>query len=149
MQVWAGLPAFARPCEGDQRSTSLMSSSLLLQQCPSLWLYRGILTMSHIVSQARPRQWNMQLPSSLELHVWPGWRSIYYKAMRNRDQPNYCIAGWLADWVLWHINLWRLFNAKSIFMKIVLFQTIHFSITTQSKCEKRFYFKLFFLVKQF
>ena len=24
-----------------------------------LWLYRGILTLSHIVSQARPRQWNM------------------------------------------------------------------------------------------
>ena len=24
--------------------------------------------------------------------------------------------GWLVGWVLWHINLCRLFNAKSIFM---------------------------------
>ena len=35
MYVHAGRPAFARPCVGVQRSTSLMSSSLLLQQCPA------------------------------------------------------------------------------------------------------------------
>ena len=33
--VRAGLPAFARPYVGVHRSTSLMSSSLLLQQCPA------------------------------------------------------------------------------------------------------------------
>ena len=33
--VRAGRPAFARPCMGVLRSTSLMSSSLLLQQCPA------------------------------------------------------------------------------------------------------------------
>ena len=33
--VLASRPAFARPCEGVHRSTSLMSSSLLLQQCPA------------------------------------------------------------------------------------------------------------------
>ena len=33
MQVLAGCPAFALPCEGVHQSTSLMSSSLLLQQC--------------------------------------------------------------------------------------------------------------------
>ena len=33
--VLAGRPAFAHPCEGVHRSTSLMSSSLLLQQCPA------------------------------------------------------------------------------------------------------------------
>ena len=32
---WAGRPAFARPYVGVHRSTSLMSSSLLLQQCPA------------------------------------------------------------------------------------------------------------------
>ena len=31
----AGLPAFARPCEGIHSSMSLMSSSLLFQQCPT------------------------------------------------------------------------------------------------------------------
>ena len=35
MYVWAGRPAFARPCVGVHRSTLLMSSSLLLQQCPA------------------------------------------------------------------------------------------------------------------
>ena len=34
MYVRAGRPAFARPYVGVHRSTSLMSSSLLLQQCP-------------------------------------------------------------------------------------------------------------------
>ena len=35
MYVRAGRPASARPCVGVHNSTSLMSSSLLLQQCPS------------------------------------------------------------------------------------------------------------------
>ena len=35
MYVWAGHPAFARPYVGVHWSTSLMSSSLLLQQCPA------------------------------------------------------------------------------------------------------------------
>ena len=35
MYVRASRPAFARPCVGVHKSTSLMSSSLLLQQCPA------------------------------------------------------------------------------------------------------------------
>ena len=35
MYVLAGRPAFAHPYMGVHRSTSLMSSSLLLQQCPA------------------------------------------------------------------------------------------------------------------
>ena len=35
MYVRVGCPAFARPCVGVHKSTSLMSSSLLLQQCPA------------------------------------------------------------------------------------------------------------------
>ena len=35
MYARAGRPAFARPCVGIHKSTSLMSSSLLLQQCPA------------------------------------------------------------------------------------------------------------------
>ena len=38
MYVRAGRPAFARPCVGVHKSTSLMSSSLLLQQCPASWV---------------------------------------------------------------------------------------------------------------
>ena len=44
MYVRAGRPAFARPYVGVHRSTSVMSSSLLLQQCPArlvrlTWLF--------------------------------------------------------------------------------------------------------------
>ena len=53
----------------------------------------------------------------------------------------------LVDWVLWHINHWKLFNAKSIFIKIVLFQTIQLSINTQFKCEKN-NLMVFGLIKQ-
>ena len=35
MYVCAGRPAFAQPCVGVHKSTSFMSSSLLLQQCPA------------------------------------------------------------------------------------------------------------------
>ena len=35
MYIRAGRPAFAWPCVGVHKSTSLMSSSLLLQQCPA------------------------------------------------------------------------------------------------------------------
>ena len=35
MYVQVGRPAFARPYVGVHRSTSLMSSSLLLQPCPA------------------------------------------------------------------------------------------------------------------
>ena len=39
MYVLAGRPAFARPYVGVHRSTLLMSSSLLLQQCPTCLVY--------------------------------------------------------------------------------------------------------------
>ena len=45
------------------------------------------------------------------------------------------IVGSLVLWVLWHINLCRLFNAKSIFIRIVLFQTVQFRISTRFKCK--------------
>ena len=34
---------------------------------------------------------------------------------------NSCSLSWLVGWFLWHINVCRLFNAKSIFMQIVLY----------------------------
>ena len=43
--------------------------------------------------------------------------------------------GWLVGWILWHINLCRLFTAKSIFMKIVPFRIIQFRISTPFKCK--------------
>ena len=50
--------------------------------------------------------------------------------------------------VLWYINHYRLFNAKSTFIHIVIFQTIQFSMSTQSKCQKHSDFKPFSLVNK-
>ena len=48
----------------------------------------------------------------------------------------------LVGWVLWYINLCRLFNAESIFMqKSVLFQTIQFSLSTRFNFQKTFLFQ--------
>ena len=55
MYVRAGRPAFARPCEGVHRSTLLMGSSLLLQQC-SACLFR--ITLIVFVTDGRwPYSW--------------------------------------------------------------------------------------------
>ena len=35
------------------------------------------------------------------------------------------LVGWLVGLVLWHINLWRLFNAKSIFIQIISYISNH------------------------
>ena len=57
------------------------------------------------------------------------------------------LVGWLVSLFLWLINLCTLFNAKSIFMQIAIFQTIQFSMSTRFNYQKHFYFKLFSLFK--
>ena len=70
MYVRAGRPAFARPCVGVHKSTSLMSSSLLLQQCPAC-LVR--LTWIVFVMGAGGRTvgvlWGVATRTCLRLHV--------------------------------------------------------------------------------
>ena len=57
MYVRAGRPAFARPYVGVHRSTSLMSSFLLLQQCPA---YLVCLTWIVFVMRGRwPYSWSL------------------------------------------------------------------------------------------
>ena len=41
MQVFVGQPILVCPCVGVHQKTSLMSSSLLLQQCPAYLVYLG------------------------------------------------------------------------------------------------------------
>ena len=36
-----------------------------------------------------------------------------------REESEIRLVGWFIGWVLWYINLCRLFNAKSVFMQIV------------------------------
>ena len=51
MYVRAGRSAFARPYVGVHWSTSLMSSSLLLQQCPACLIYIYIYIYIYILSE--------------------------------------------------------------------------------------------------
>ena len=44
-KVLAGCLVFARPCEGVHRSTSLMSSPLLLQQCPACLVHLTLIVI--------------------------------------------------------------------------------------------------------
>ena len=55
------------------------------------------------------------------------------------------IIDWLVVWVSRHINICKLFNAKSIFMKILLFQTIQLSVSTQFKCKYKLIVKNIFI----
>ena len=59
MYVRAGRPAFARPYVGVHKSTSLMSSSLLLQRCPAclvrlIWIFFVIGGRWHLHSRRNP-----------------------------------------------------------------------------------------------
>ena len=55
----------------------------------------------------------------------------------------YWLVGWLVGCSLLRINICRLFNGKSIFMKIVIFQTNQFRISTQFKCKYCLIVKIF------
>ena len=65
----------------------------------------------------------------------PGWPENKIESEKKDiylDVARELMVCWL---VVRYINLCRLFNAKSIFIQIVLFQTIQFRISTQFKCK--------------
>ena len=72
-------------------------------------------------------------------HLWPKTEEIPYSAGQK---------------YLWLVGFYGIstfvgyLTPNPFLSKILLFQTIQFSISTQFKCEKHFYFKLFSLVKQ-
>ena len=44
----------------------------------------------------------------------------YYTLPKEPElEPHHQMQFWLVGWVLWHINLYWLFNAKSIFMQVI------------------------------
>ena len=57
MYVRAGRPAFARPCVGVHKSRSLMSSSLLLQQCPACPV--RLTWIVFVIGGRRPYSWRL------------------------------------------------------------------------------------------
>ena len=59
MYVRAGRPAFARPCVRVHKSTSLMSSSLVLQQCPACLVC--LTWIVFVIGGKWPYSWCLQL----------------------------------------------------------------------------------------
>ena len=62
MYVLTGHPAFARPYVGVHRSTSLMSSSLLLQQCPACLV--RLTWIVFVMGGSWPYSWYKQISSN-------------------------------------------------------------------------------------
>ena len=98
--------------------------------------------------------WRRLLQRGLEFHVCTinksahmkkVWKLIVWTSYSKSDQVCLFVR------VLWHINLWRLFNAKSIFMQInssisnnsVLYK--YSFLFTHSSMSEQFYFKQFSL----
>ena len=66
--------------------------------------------------------------STLSIWLWfknwkriiPWWfYHIHNKIFYLKNSAFWVGFGWLYVWVSWHINLWRLFNVKSIFIQII------------------------------
>ena len=84
MYVRAGRPAFARPYVGIHKSTSLMSSSLLLQQCPAftykLFAYTNTHTHTHTHTQ---RIWHkittrVNMPLNTTKPFFPSFLALFF-----------------------------------------------------------------------
>ena len=67
MYVHAGRPAFARPCVGVHKSTSLMSSSLLLQQCPACLVH--LTWIVFVIGGRWPYSWCLAARTCSRLHA--------------------------------------------------------------------------------
>ena len=79
--------------------------------------------VDHQILARRPDQ--EMIDKDKEILLYIGLRFLSGPQSKNQSKWKE-ISTWLVGWVVLHINLCRLFNAKSIFMQIVLFQTIHF-----------------------
>ena len=124
------------------------------------------------IGQEKKRQWHLTTSSKESWrHVWRGkWSKKERKKERKKhgeerkierkrcDQKHISRKkerkrNWLIGWLVgfsWHINLCRLFNARSICMQIVSSISKKFSLAwVQFNCQKHLYLKLFNLFKQF
>ena len=134
MYVRAGRPAFARPCVGVHKSTSLMSSSLLLQQSPA---YLVRLTWIVFVIRGRcPYSWclvgcsTMTLVNSLILapddsrNVWLNKRESHPKIYRCHQKK------------IWQMEF-RMTNPPSLYLSLVRPVIVNICIINASTVEPK------------
>ena len=87
MYVRAGRPAFARPCVGVHKSTSLMSSSLLLQQCPACLVRLTIFTNNDNNNTGSESQ-DIGMESDIEKSAILEMRSGKRQMTEGKELPN-------------------------------------------------------------
>ena len=68
----------------------------------------------HCINVSNHVSTNLKLEKDLRVINFQNNFFLFYCQKGNKS------VGWLVGWVLWHINLCRLFNAKSTLMQIVL-----------------------------
>ena len=96
MYVLAGCPAFARPYMGVHRCTSLMSSSLLLQQCPAC-LVR--LTWIVFVMGGRwPYSWCLLGCCRQDLFKWCIHTAVSIRTLPGRNCVSFYRSGLISIW---------------------------------------------------
>ena len=75
------------------------------------------------------------------------------RKVNKKGNSEIIMVGWLVGWLdFYGISTFEGYVTPNPFLwkYLVLFQTIHFSMSTQFNCKKKhFYFKLFSLFKQF
>ena len=76
-------------------------------------------------------------------------KSTVSKVMTTFEKKGYWLVGRLVGFYGISTFVGYLTPNPFLFKLSVLFQTIQFSMSTQSNCQKHFYFKLFNFVKQF
>ena len=103
MYVRAGRPAFARPCVGVHKSTSLMSSSLLLQQCR---IYIYFITLSLPIWSGWELFSNAEKSSAQLSRLYP---PPFYKGLKKLKRSAKCVElkGWIWGIITYTFHLFR------------------------------------------
>ena len=88
---------------------------------------------------------HLQLVSHSDLHgnFWEIYVKWLHSSVTDKCTTSQILVGWLVGWFgLWHINLCKLFNAKSIFIEIIscfkqfsLAKARSSNVNTQFKCH--------------
>ena len=108
MYVRAGRPAFARPCVGVHKSTSLMSSSLLLQQCPACLV--RLTWIVFVIGGRWPYSWCLVGCCCQKLYNKKSWLFMTRKNPHSPDDGSAEPKRYSVDWLCFSINPYFLFG---------------------------------------
>ena len=122
MYVRAGRPAFAWPCVGIHKSTSLMSSSLLLQQCPACLV--RLTWIVFVIGGRWPYSWclvgcccqDFKSLTTPNIYIFRTFIFIYIGPVTwdcRINRLHLCREGNLPQWVSWWLSWLELHNTPT------------------------------------